>query len=165
MKFRKKIDKTLEVILIILLSVLVINVLWQVFSRYLLKSPSSFTDELARYLLIWVGILGAGYAAGKKLHLAIDIIPSKLSEKRKVILDRIIYLLVGLFAASVMVAGGLRLVYITLHLHQTSPSLKLPMGLVYIIIPVSGLLIVYYCLSDILLLKKKTRTKGEINKN
>ncbi|MFC2119060.1 TRAP transporter small permease [Bacteroidota bacterium] len=165
MEFRKKIDKILELILIVLMGVLVINVLWQVISRYLLKSPSSFTDELARFLLIWVGILGAGYAAGKKLHLAIDILPSKLSEKRKVILDRIIYLLVGLFAASVMVVGGLRLVYITLHLQQTSPSLKLPMGLVYIVIPLSGLLIVYYCVSDIILLKKKSRTKGEINKN
>jgi len=149
MKTRNKIDKLLGWALIVLLGVLVINVLWQVFSRYLLKSPSSFTDELARYLLIWVGILGASYAAGKKLHLAIDIIPSKLKPDKRAILDKLIYFLVSLFAIFVMVIGGLRLVYITLHLEQTSPALKLPIGYVYLVIPVSGLLIVYYCFYDI----------------
>ncbi len=156
MKIRERIDKILGWVLIILLGILVINVLWQVFSRYLLKSPSSFTDELARYLLIWVGILGASYAAGKKLHLAIDIIPSKLKPDKRIILDRFIYFLVGLFAMLVMVIGGLRLVYITLHLEQTSPALKLPIGYVYLVIPISGLLIVYYCFSDIIKKEKSS---------
>lgn len=155
MSVRKKIDKILGWTIIILLGTLVINVLWQVFSRYLLKSPSSFTDELARYLLIWVGILGAAYAAGKKLHLAIDILPSKLKPENRIILDGFINIMVGLFAILVMVAGGLRLVYITLHLDQTSPALKLPIGYLYLVIPVSGLLIVYYCISDIIGRKKE----------
>jgi len=150
MKLRERIDKILGWTLIVLLAVLVINVLWQVFSRYLMKSPSSFTDELARYLLIWVGILGASYAAGKKLHLAIDIIPSKLKPGKRVILNKFIYSLVAMFASLVMCIGGARLVYITLHLEQTSPALKLPIGYVYMVIPLSGLLIVYYCISDII---------------
>lgn len=65
MTIRKKIDKGLEWTLVIFMSILVINVLWQVTSRYIMNSPSSFTDELAGYLLIWVGLLGAAYVAGR----------------------------------------------------------------------------------------------------
>ena len=56
---RKIIDKGLELSLIFLMAFLVVDVLWQVLSRYILVSPSSVTDELAGYLLIWVGLLGA----------------------------------------------------------------------------------------------------------
>ena len=53
-QFEKRLNKVLETFLVVLMSVLVVDVLWQVFSRYLLSSPSSFTDELAGFLLIWV---------------------------------------------------------------------------------------------------------------
>ncbi len=79
MKIRAQIDSVLEKILIIIMSLMVINVLWQVFSRYLLGDPSSFTDELARYLMIWVGVLGAAYVAGKGNHVAITYFTEKLS--------------------------------------------------------------------------------------
>ena len=61
MKFRKKVDKILGTTLAIIMGVMVINVLWQVFTRFVIGTPSSFTDELARYLMIWVGVLGAAY--------------------------------------------------------------------------------------------------------
>ena len=60
---RKIIDKGLELSLIFLMAFLVVDVLWQVLSRYILVSPSSVTDELAGYLLIWVGLLGAALAS------------------------------------------------------------------------------------------------------
>ena len=71
---RKIIDKGLELSLIFLMAFLVVDVLWQVLSRYILVSPSSVTDELAGYLLIWVGLLGAAYVSGKNEHLAIDLL-------------------------------------------------------------------------------------------
>ena len=55
MHFRNTIDKILANALVVLMAVMTLNVLWQVISRFLLGSPSSFTDELARYLLIWIG--------------------------------------------------------------------------------------------------------------
>lgn len=73
---RKIIDKGLELSLIFLMAFLVVDVLWQVLSRYILVSPSSVTDELAGYLLIWVGLLGAAYVSGKNEHLAIRFITS-----------------------------------------------------------------------------------------
>ena len=79
MKLRSQIDSVLEKILVIIMSSMVINVLWQVFSRYILTNPSSFTDELARYLMIWVGVLGAAYVAGKGNHVAITYFSEKFS--------------------------------------------------------------------------------------
>ena len=83
MTFIKILNKGLEALLVFLMSVLVIDVLWQVAARYLLSNPSSFTDELAGFLLIWVGLLGAAYVAGRKEHLAIDILLQKTRENRK----------------------------------------------------------------------------------
>ncbi len=147
---RQKIDKGLAYVLILLMGIMVINVLWQVASRYLVGSPSIFTDELAGFLLIWVGLLGSGYAAGQGLHLAIDILPQSLEGKKKVILDKVINAFVGLFALLVMVIGGGRLVYLTLELEQLSSSLQIPLGYVYSILPISGILILYYSLYNIL---------------
>ena len=53
----------------------------------LLRNPSSFTEEIARYLLVWVGILGGAYAVGKRIHLAIDLLPTKLEGRRKAMLE------------------------------------------------------------------------------
>jgi len=127
---------------------MVVNVLWQVASRYLLGSPSLFTDELANFLLIWVGLFGAAYAAGQKAHLAIDILPNKLTGHKKHILNLIISILSIFFALTVMVIGGARLVWLTLSLEQLSATLRVPLGYVYLAIPLSGLLIIYYTIVD-----------------
>ena len=76
LKVKNTIDKILEWTLVVSMSLLVIDVLWQVFSRFILQDPSSFTEELARFLLIWVGLLGAAYAAGQRMHLAVDLLPN-----------------------------------------------------------------------------------------
>ena len=129
---------------------MVINVLWQVFSRYFLGAPSSITDELARYLMIWIGILGAAYVSGQNKHVAIDVLPSRLSVKTQKKLKLIVRILIILFCLFALVIGGSRLVYVTFVLDQYSPALQVPLAVVYMIIPISGLLIIYYKLSDIL---------------
>jgi len=153
--FRKTIDKSLEVFLMILLVLLVIDVSWQVASRYLLKSPSSFTDELARILLIWVGILGAAYLTGKQMHLAIDVVINKFSIKGRKIVNYFINISILGFALLVMVIGGINLMYMLLTLGNISPALSLPVGYIYSVIPISGILIVYYCLFEIFKLSKQ----------
>ena len=150
MKVRKKIDSLLSRTLVVLLSLMVLNVLWQVFSRYILGNPSSFTDELARYLMIWLGILGAAYVSGQNAHVAIDFLPNKLDVKKQRQLKHLANMAIMLFAIFVLLIGGLRLVFLTYILEQFSPSLKLPMALVYAVIPISGLLVVYYKISDTL---------------
>jgi len=153
-KFEIRLNKVLEVFMVILLSVLVVDVLWQVFSRYLLSSPSSFTDELAGFLLIWVGVLGAAYVAGRKEHLAIDILVQRSPPARKRKLQFIIHALILMFALSVMVIGGTYLVYTRFVLNVKSAALQLPLGYVYIVLPLSGLIIIYYEILHILHLSK-----------
>lgn len=145
-KLKSVVDKALSWILIVLMSLLVIDVLWQVFSRYVLNDPSSFTEELARFLLIWVGLLGASYAAGKKMHLAVDILPNKLEGTRKHYLNIFILACTMLFCLAVMVFGGIRLVSITLFLGQQAAALQMPLGYIYLILPISGLLIAFYAM-------------------
>ncbi len=150
MDFRGRVDKILANFLVIIMTVMVLNVLWQVASRFILGSPSSFTDELARYLMIWVGILGAAYVSGRNMHVAIDVLPKRLNQKMQNRLKLMVRLLIIFFCLGAMVIGGSRLVYITHILDQNSPALQVPLSLVYVVIPISGLLVIYYKISDIL---------------
>ncbi|WP_258105621.1 TRAP transporter small permease [Marinoscillum sp. MHG1-6] len=147
---RAIIDNILSKMLVFLMGIMVINVLWQVASRYLVGSPSTFTDELAGFLLIWVGLLGAGYGTGQGLHLAIDILPNAVEGKKKEILDYVINGFVALFALMVMVIGGARLVFLTLDLEQLSSALEIPLGYVYLVVPLSGAVMVYYSIHNII---------------
>lgn len=149
MRFRTQIDQILGRTLVLIMSVMVINVLWQVFTRYVTGDPSAFTDELARYLMIWIGVLGAAYVSGRNLHVAIDILPSRANPKTRKKLKILVTVLVVLFVFFAFVIGGSRLVYISYILGQQSPALRIPLAAVYIILPISGLLIMYYKIADL----------------
>jgi len=154
---RKTIDKWLEVLLITILLVMLLAVMWQVLSRYLLSAPSTMTDEVASYALIWLGLFGAAYATGKELHLAIDLLPVRLIQKAPVFFSAVIAVAVIFFAFTVMVIGGARLCWITYVLNQRSAALEVPLAFIYTAVPVSGLLIVYYSLDTFL--KKRSILK------
>ncbi len=153
---RRSLDKIVEILLISILAIMLVNVLWQVVSRYLIGVPSTATDELSRFGLIWLGILGGAYATGKGLHLAIDILPASLKGRKKDLLNAFINVMIFLFSAIVMIMGGAKLTFITFSLGQVSSSLGLQLGVIYAIVPICGLLICFYCLHNIsLLLFKK----------
>jgi TRAP-type C4-dicarboxylate transport system permease small subunit len=147
---RKAVDLILSRFVITVMAVLVLDVLWQVTSRYIMKEPSSWTDELAGFLLIWVGLFGAAYATGKKDHLAIDLLPRKLNPSRRKYLYLLINGLIGAFALIVLIIGGVRLVYISFKLNQISSALEIPVGYVYLVLPVSGLFILFYAVHDMI---------------
>lgn len=143
-QIRIKVNKIIERFLVLILVGMVLNVIWQVFTRFFTSSPSAFTNELARYLMIWLGVLGAAYISGKQEHVAIDFFVKKLNNSLRRYIDRFVLLSTLSFAFFVMIIGGINLVYITLKLEQYSPSLQIPLALVYSIIPISGLLIIFY---------------------
>lgn len=154
MVLKEKLDQFIRVLIAVLMGLMVINVTWQVFSRYVLGDPSSFTDELSRYSMIWLGLAGAAYVSGKNGHLAIDILPEKLKGKKLLYLQFFIHTMVIFFGAVIMVWGGGNLVYITQVLQQKSATLQIPLSWVYGIVPVSGLLVVYYHIFHIVQLIK-----------
>jgi len=153
-----KLDKLISRLLVVLMALMVINVTWQVASRYIFKDPSSFTDELSRYMMIWVGMLGAAYVAGKNEHLAIDILLTSLKEKAQNKLMILISFCIMIFAIVVMIIGGSNLVYITFILGQKSATLQIPLAYVYGIIPFSGLLVFYYQIVSIIHLSHTLKT-------
>lgn len=158
MTFRASVDKVLEFFLVVLMSTLVLDVVWQVASRYIFGNPSSFTDELATFLLIWVGLAGAAYVKGKNEHLAIDILHTKLSPINVVRMMIFINFLVVLFCLTIMIIGGSWLVYTRFVLGQLSASMQVPVGYVYMIVPISGILMTYYAIDDISHLVKQHKS-------
>ncbi|WP_299604064.1 TRAP transporter small permease [uncultured Aquimarina sp.] len=150
---KKIIDTLLEKALVLLFLIMLFSVIWQVFSRFLLQSPSTITDEISSFSLIWLGLLGAAYATGKRLHLAIDLIPSRIIAKKQLFYDGIIQIAVFVFGFLVMVIGGARLCWLTFVFEQKSATLEIPLGIIYLVIPLSGLLVCYYSL-EILLQKR-----------
>jgi len=145
-KITTLITRILSISLIILMVGMVLDVCWQVFTRFILQDPSSYTEELAGFLLIWIGLLGSSYALYTKSHLGIDIITSKLTGFKKQLSQLMIHIIVILFALFILVIGGIRLVNITLTLNQISPALGIPMGYIYLVLPLTGLLMIYYSL-------------------
>ncbi|GIK99761.1 MAG: C4-dicarboxylate ABC transporter permease [Alphaproteobacteria bacterium] len=141
---RSHLDRGLRHTIALLLAGMVLNVVWQVFTRFVLQTPSSYTEELARYTMIWLGLLGAAYCAGRRTHLALDLLPGALHGGRRRALAVLIEGLILLFALTVLVGGGGRLVWISLQLGQTSAALQLKLGYVYLALPLSGLVIALY---------------------
>lgn len=139
-----KVYRIMEIILVSIFGLLVIDVLGQVFSRYILNTSFAFTEELARFSLIWLSILGAAYLNGKREHLSMDFLYQKFSKKTRKKVLVFIELCIFLFALIVMVIGGFNLVYTTLHLGQLSGTLRIPLGYIYAILPISGLLIMLF---------------------
>lgn len=146
---RRQVNIILEWLLFALLLVMTIDVLWGVGTRYLLNNQSTWTDELARYLMIWVSILGAAYVSGKDLHISIDLLSGHISKKSSKRLYLLLKITVLLFVATVFLIGGLRFVYIAFKLGQVSPALHIPLGVVYSVLPISGLCIIYFKLGDL----------------
>ena len=146
-----QLDRIVEIFLCLLMVFLVLNVSWQVITRFILPEPSSYTEEVARFLLMWIGLLGAAYAYRKKMHLGIDIISEKLQGRAKYVTTLFVYFLTLLVAIAVLIVGGMNLVLLTLELNQFSSSLGLPMGLIYLCLPLSGFLIVLYTVEMLLI--------------
>jgi len=143
-KFRSYLDRILRHAIAFLLAAMVLNVVWQVFTRFVTRTPSSFTEEAARYAMIWLGLLGAAYCTGRRSHLALDLLPGMLPGKARRILELVIEVIVLVFALAILIVGGGRLVWITLQLGQTSAALEIKLGYVYLAVPISGLIIAFY---------------------
>ena len=143
---RSLMDRVLGATICVLMGIMVLNVIWQVFTRFIIGQPSSFTEEAARYMMIWAGLLGAAYACGSKSHLALDLITGRLTGARKRISEIFIQLCALAFSVGVLIIGGGRLVWIQLQLGQLSAAMQWKLGYVYLAVPVAGGFIAIYSL-------------------
>jgi len=138
--------RLLEWIVILVVAALVLDVLWGVGSRFVLRSPSRWTEEVATMLLIWVSLLGAAVAFGRKEHLGVDFVVKKVDPAARRLTAVIVQMIVVACAATAMVYGGYVLVAETLHAGQLSPALGIRIGHVYLAVQVSGVFIILFSL-------------------
>jgi TRAP-type C4-dicarboxylate transport system permease small subunit len=141
---KKVLDRSLEVLVIVVMAVLVLDVLWQVFTRLVLKNPSTWTEELAIFLLVWVALLGAAVALGRGSHLGIDYFVGRLPLRIRLATEVFVFFAVAVFSLLVMIVGGIDLVASNLELGQVSPALGVKMGYVYLAVPISGFFLTLY---------------------
>ena len=158
-------DVFLRWALVALAIFMVLTVTWQVFSRYALRAPSSLTEEIARFQLIWLGLLGAVYTFRNRMHVGIDILVSPLTGKKRLAAELVALGSVLVFAALILIYGGGRLVQLTHELNQTSAALGVRMSYVYSIIPISGILMCLYALHYIgdVIFKGKIHKPSEVD--
>lgn len=145
---RKIIDKIIEVMCTAIMGYMVLAVCWQVITRFVLKNPSTVTEEILRYLLVWTTMVGGAYAYGRRKHLSINMLAKKLPPRAQKLLDILVQAVVIAFCVVVMIVGDLRLVETTFD--QISSALRLPMPYVYASILVGGVLIIFYAIIFIL---------------
>ena len=130
---------------IALVIVMVLLVLWQVIARYLLNS---FSEALTRYLFVWLVLITSTYAFGSREHMYISALNDRLRGKTRTVVNILIEVLTILFAACVMVFGGS--IITRMQMVSLDSSLHIPMGVVYAVIPVCGVITVFYCICNIL---------------
>jgi len=155
-------NRILGFFVIAIVAIMVITVLWQVFTRLVLKVPAVWTEESSTYMLMWCGIVGAAYAYGQKAHIGMEYFAYKLSVRRRRMLEIIIAILVGYFAFQVMLVGGINFVRNAFINHQISPTMGIPTGYLYLCLPMSAFFIVTYSVEFVFkdvsfLIKERTK--------
>lgn len=120
---------------------------WQVFTRYILKNPSSWSEELVSYLFAWMTLLGASLVVGERGHMNIPILVERTSPETRKGLAIFGEVVAAVFAGVILVYGGIQIT--TLALGQMTSSLGVPVGVFYVVLPLSGVLNVIYTVLNI----------------
>ncbi|WP_024286812.1 TRAP transporter small permease [Cellulomonas sp. KRMCY2] len=135
-------DRVLTWVCVALFAVLVVDVTWQVFARQVLDQPSGWSEELAKYLFIWLGLFGSALVFGERGHIAVDFAVKKLPEKVKIAITAVVQLAILAFTGLVLIWGGFRVV--DLAWDQNLTGLPTNVGPLYLALPISGILIAFY---------------------
>ncbi|WP_309067490.1 TRAP transporter small permease [Microbacterium sp.] len=144
---RRWLDRILRALCILLFAALVLLVVWQVFTRLVLGQPSAWSEEAARYTFVWASMIGIAIAVGEKADVVMDFLVEKLPRAAQRVVDIVAYLSVLAFAAYVMVYGGIK--QAALAWQQTNPLLPFTQGQLYLALPISGALLIFYLILHI----------------
>lgn len=150
-KIEKIVVKALYYICALLMFLMVVTVTAQVVSRYVFGNPFTWTEELGRYTFVWLSMLGMAVAIKHGSHIALDILVKKLGGLYKKALLALNHTIILAFAV-LLTYSGIKIV--ELGARQSSPSLGIPMEYVYLVIPISGILMLYFVLNEIIMLFK-----------
>ncbi len=145
---RKWLDKTIEVFACVTMTMMVLVACWQVVSRYVFNAPSTFSEELLRFSLVWLSTAGLAYVAGKTEHISLTLFLDKFPRNLVKYWNMLIQVVFILFAVYIMIIGGWKVS--SNAMMQVSPVLQLSMGKVYYALPLSGVLIIVYSVMNVI---------------
>ena len=143
-RVRKTLDRIIVAVCSIWLLAMVAMTCWQIIIRYLLGVPSTYSEEFLRFSLVWVSMLTIAYVVGLRKHVRFTLFSDKASEEAQRYWQIFIELAFLAFAVFILVQGGYHASSITMN--QISPSLGLPMGYVYLALPIAGAVLALYSL-------------------
>lgn len=147
---KNTLTKFLNGVLIVAVTLLVVDVVWGVFTRYVMGEQAKWSEELARFLLVWVSLIGGAVAFGTKGHLGVDYLVGKFDPAGRRVSAIIVHLIVLFFAVSIFLYGGIRVVANSLAVEQTTPALGWKMGHVYLALPIAGFFMVIYTIENLI---------------
>lgn len=127
---------------------MVILTCWQVFTRYLLRNPSSWSEELVSYLFAWMSLLGASIVVGERGHMNIPIVVDHMKPNAQKVLAMFSEVVACLFSSIILVFGGIQIT--KLAMGQMTSSLGVPVGIFYVVLPLSGVLNIIYTILNIM---------------
>lgn len=144
---RKTLDNILKGLTGASLLIMFILVVWQVFTRYVLNSPSTWSEELVAYLFAWSTLFGASLVVSEKGHMNIPVLVEKREPKTQKVLKIFGELMILLFSLTVLTMGGIAIT--KLALSQTTSSLTIAVGYFYIPLPITGIINICYTIMNI----------------
>lgn len=119
---------------------------WQVFSRYVLDAAPAWSEQAALVLMLWIALLAAAAGVREQFHIGMDFALGRLQGRRATAARLLIHALVALFGAAMVVWGGELVARTWTH---TLPALGLPRGAAYLVVPISGVLIIAFSLEQL----------------
>ncbi len=147
---------SLEIVLCILLSFLTIITFSQVVARYVFEAPLSWSEELARFILLWLAMLSAAYGFKIKTHFALMFVVNRTSFKFRIYVYFYVTLIVSIFLIIFIYYSFIFVMGVNGHL---APALQIPMEIPYSSTIVGGILMLYYVLINLVDEIKKINNK------
>jgi len=126
---------------------MVVVTCWQVFTRYILQNPSSWSEEMVSYLFAWMSLFGASIVAGERGNMNIPIIVERMGAKGRKFFAIFAEVIACIFAGGILVYGGMQIT--NLAMGQMTSALGVPVGVFYTVLPISGFLIIAYTILNI----------------
>lgn len=151
--------KGLEWFAMICMVILTCIVFADVILRYIFKQGFSWTQEIATLMLVWCSLIGMAIGVLEKIHISIEMFTAKLPAKAISALDSINHILMAVFGG-LMVYFGVLIMNLTKM--STMPATKMPSAVLYIILPLSGLLVLINALLVAAKQDQKIFNEGEL---
>ena len=137
-------NRSIEGALLLLGLTMTAIVILQVFYRYALNHSLFWSEELARYLLVWLTFLGATVAYRRHMHPSVDLLFKRLGRPARRRLQMLVHILSLLFFFILIWYGATFSYFVRL---QSTPALALPKWLIFAIIPLSGIIFTLHALA------------------